>query len=101
MSIIYNIKRTFRGICPPVCSPSAAFVSFKNSKEFKLFDLEHLLKEYPKYRRLVRFVLTVWLSELMADPESGLKKEISKNDQLMRDFFVGCCGKVSSDAGGK
>ena len=46
-----------------------------------------------------RLALTVWLSELMADPESGLKKEISKNDQLMRDFFVGCCGKVSSGGG--
>ena len=38
MSIIYNIKRMFRGICPPVCSPSAAFVSFVATVAIKLLN---------------------------------------------------------------
>ena len=42
-----------------------------------------------------RVALTVWLSELLPDPASGLANTIHRNDQLMRDFFVQCCQKVS------
>ena len=43
-----------------------------------------------------RLAVTVWLSELLPDPASGLSKTIHPNDQLLRDFFVQCSEKVAN-----
>ena len=75
MSIIYNIKRTFRGICPPVCSPSAAFVSFKNSKEFKLFDLDLNMSE-----EIFATLASKYACEL--DTTGSIGKRYRKQDEI-------------------
>jgi Rps23 Pro-64 3,4-dihydroxylase Tpa1-like proline 4-hydroxylase len=42
-----------------------------------------------------RLALTVWLSELLPDPASGLSQTIDPNSQLVRDFFVKCVENVA------
>lgn len=42
-----------------------------------------------------RLALTVWLSEFVADSAFDLATRVDSKDQLMRDYFVACCGLCS------